>query len=420
MMFIKSFPALIWILYGLIPLQVWAQDTIRITLSQADSMFLQENYLLLAGQYNISIQEAMEKQVRLYPNPEFTGAFTLIDPENNRYFHAGKTGQKEISLEQIILMGGKRRTEIAIAKEDTRLAEYAFTDLLRNLKYSLHTNYYQLLKYQIELNRYHAQLSLLDTIIRSYEQQAKQGNIPIKEVVRLKSVYMSLSNDKAEVARQYTECQTALRILLNTDKLIVPITDEDRLRACSHLISLDSLSEVALNSRPEIFMSSLEGYRAMLNLKLERKKNIPDISVFAAYDQRGGAFNNQVNAGLRMNLPVWNRNRGNIEAARIQQKIVENMRLHTEQVIYSEALQAWENMKRSLSEYEIANQMYSDDFTIVFRGITENFQKRNISLIEFVDFIESYNISLTEFQRTITQVLTSAEEINYVSGIKLY
>lgn len=147
---------------------------------------------------------------------------------------------------------------------------------------------------------------------------------------------------------------------------------------------------------------------------------MPDIAVNASYDQRGGAFKNQVNAGITLPLPILNTNRGNIRAAEFDKKAmdvyVQEKRLEVELDIQ----QAWLNMQRSINDYLKVKDLYNEEFTKVNKGINENFQLRNISILEFVDFVESYNESLSDFEQIKKQLARSAAQINYVTATKIY
>ncbi len=49
-----------------------------------------------------------------------------------------------------------------------------------------------------------------------------------------------------------------------------------------------------------------------------------------------------------------------------------------------------------------------------------NFQKRNVSIIEFIDFFEAYNEVQTELSRIKTQLVSSAEYLNLLTGKDIY
>ena len=52
-------------------------DTVRMNLDSAESIFLRNNYLLLAQKYNIDVNQALEIQAKLYPNPNISVTTTL-------------------------------------------------------------------------------------------------------------------------------------------------------------------------------------------------------------------------------------------------------------------------------------------------------------------------------------------------------
>ncbi|MFI0492409.1 MAG: TolC family protein, partial [Flavobacterium sp.] len=52
------------------------------------------------------------------------------------------------------------------------------------------------------------------------------------------------------------------------------------------------------------------------------------------------------------------------------------------------------------------------DFETVYNGVLENFHKRNISLLEFTDFMESYNLAAVQMNELKKKVVLSGEELN--------
>ena len=82
--------------------------------------------------------------------------------------------------------------------------------------------------------------------------------------------------------------------------------------------------------------------------------------------------------------------------------------------------QAWVNMQRNIKEYNKVTLLFNEEFSQVNKGVNDNFQHRNISILEFVDFVESYNESLADFERIKKQLALSAAQINYVTATKIY
>lgn len=397
-----------------------AQTAQPLTLEACEELFLKNNLSLLAGQYNISAKQALTIQAKAYPNPVFNADINIYDPQNKRFFHIDSSGQKSFQVEQILLLGGKRRMEVDIARQNTALAESEFADLLRNLRAELSNRFYSINSQRFVIENFEKQLGILDTIIASYKEQAGKGNIPLKDLIRLKSVYIKINGNKSELAGQNSEDMKQLKLLLQTNTDIIPVVPENELSKFLDLKPISELQTIALGNRPDLKVADQQALIAALALRREKKQVIPDLAVNASYDQRGGAFINQINAGLSMPIPVLNTNRGNIRAAEFDKKAMELYLQEKKLEVEIDVQQAWGNMQRSINEYNKVKSLYNEEFSIVHKGITDNFHRRNISMTEFVDFVEAYNESLADYERIKKQLAWSAALINYATATKIY
>ncbi|MDO9001789.1 MAG: TolC family protein [Bacteroidota bacterium] len=397
-----------------------SQDTIFCSIDKAEELFLKKNLFLLAAKCNIDKNNALIIQSKAYPNPVFSANFNVYDPENDIYFHNDKTGQKDFMFEQLIVLGGKRKANIEIAKTNKELAENEFSDILRNLKFQLHISFYNIYQYQNNVTKYNQQLLLLDTLINSYELQATKGNISLKDVIRLKSVYLKINNERAENIQALNSENKNIQLLIQEQGIFSPIVNNTLLESYTKLFSLDEIETNAINKRPDLIIGNKMVHMAELNFKLQKRTVIPDAVFNVSTDQRGGAFMNQINAGISLPLPLWNTNRGNIKAAKIDINYNNYLFDQRKNEIKAEVLEAYQNMDRSIKEYNKSKKLYNSNFEMVFKSVNENFSKKNISIIEFVDFIEAYNDALKEIERIKSQISISAAQINYVSGTNLY
>ncbi len=400
--------------------QAGAQDTLKLSLPEAEKQFLQQNLSVLAAQYNVEAQQALELQARLYANPVLSAELNAVNPQDNKYFHVSRQGQKAFALEQLFLLGGKKQKEIALAKGNTALAQQELQDLLRNLKYQLYSSFYGVyFDWQI-LQKYNTQLGQLDTLIGQFEQQAQKGNVALKDVVRLKTAFIKLNNDKTDLLQSIQSQQRVLQVLLQTNRFVFPDLSNTNWEGLQQLVPLDSLQALAFAHRADWRSTTLQADLAELNTRYQKSLAVPDLNLGLSYDQNGGAFRNQVNLTAAIPLPIRNRNQGNIKAAQIQTALAQNNVQLRQTEIHAEVTEAWSNMRLSIQEFQKVRKLYTSDFTDVINGVNDNFRKRNISLIEFIDFFESYNETLAEISRVRKQLLLSAEQINYTISFPLY
>lgn len=402
-------------------LNVKGEDTLRVTIAQADSIFLAGNYQLLAADMNIRSQEALELQAKLYPNPTLSAEVHAYDFETKKPFQvSGSEGQKIVQLEQLIILGGKRKMEIELAKTNTSIARLAFQDIIRNLKYELHSSMYTLSQQSFLLQRYDSQLALLDTILKAYYVQSKKGNIPMKDVIRLKAVYLSLNNDRAELYHEYLTELSEVQIILQTNQVVAPIVTDDDLEKIIRLIPREDLYETALTNRPDYLIGEQDKLAAEQYYRLQKKMAIPDLSIYANYDQQNSHFKNQINTGISLPLPVWNRNKGNINSARQLINQSEYTREGLKVAILSDINRQYALYNRTIAEYRKAQSLYDENFDFTLRGMTDNFQKQNVSVLEFADFFESYMDSMEEIARIKIQLAVSAEQLNLITGKEVF
>ncbi|PVD53920.1 TolC family protein [Terrimonas sp.] len=396
------------------------QDTLNINLQQADSIYLINNFYLVAASMNIEASRAGVIQARLYPNPVFTAEVNAYDPENNKVLHIGGSGQKLLQVEQLILLGGKKKSEIEMAKTNAKIAELEFEQLARQLKFRLHKDLFTIGQKQLLLERYNSQLALLNTLLTAYQVQADKGNVPLKDVVRLKGAYMKLNNDRAELLKDFFEAQGSLQALLQTSSIVHFIFSEEEIENYIKLKSLQEIQEAALQHQPEVLIMKHNKLLAEQNFHYQKRLGIPDINLFSSYDQRSGAFNNQVNAGVSVPLPLWNKNQGNIRSSQFKIKEAEYNVMALQHEIAADVQNAFLVYTETIAEYRKAYTLYNEDFEITVRGMTDNFQKGNVSIIEFIDFFEAYNDVLTELSRIKTQLVISGEQLNLLTGKDIF
>lgn len=398
----------------------FASDTLRISSHQADSIFLNKNINLLIAGLRIDEKKAEIIQAKLYPNPVFTMAVNAYDPENKQAFHIQNNGQAYFQLEQLILLGGKRKSWIEIADKEAEIAELEFQDLLKNLKYKVRTGFYSLDRLINLIDKYDEQIKMLKTIIDAYEKQSLKGNISLKDVVRLKGASLSLRSDKAELIQEYNEQMLELQLLLQTDKIIEPVVNDSSYLNKVKLFDEQVILQEAFENRSDFKIMKQLLDLSDLNIKMEKRMAVPDINFFADHDKNSGTFRNETNIGISIPLPLWNRNQGNIQIAKLQKEQIVHSSKQAEMQLVTEVKGALSMYNRALRDYEVSNELFSGDFELTSKGMTKEFQSGNIPLIEFIDFFESYNDALGDYSRIKVQLATAAEKLNLTVGKEIF
>lgn len=396
-----------------------APQPVTLTIKQAEELFFKNNFVVLAQQYNIDAAGAQIIQAKVYPNPEISAGMIAYEGQNYRTLPTGSGGNFTAGFEQLILLGGKRRAQINLAKMDKKRAEAELTDITRNLQLQIWEAFYTLHNQQKVIEKYNKLLDKLDYLISAYQVQVDKNNIALKDLVRLKSVYVKINNDKSQETAVLIEQQQKLNVMLGiTTNINTIYTAEDANLYAGNMVLYDDVLNKSMANRPDLSQAKLEIESAKINVSLQKRLVIPDITLRAGYDQQGAAFYHETNVSVGIPLPVFDRNRGNIQTAKIQVEQGQKNAEYKQLQIKSEVLAAYQNYTRSVEEYKRITNLINDDFDAVFTGINTNFQKGNVSMIEFADFFESYNEAQTEVERVKEQLALAAAQINYVTGTK--
>lgn len=393
-----------------------------LTLEAAEKQFLENNLFLLAEHFNIDASKAAVIQAGLWQNPYFSSEVNAFNPEGGRILDAGRSGQKIFAIEQLIFLGGKKKHEVELAKTNAEIAELHFADLLRRLRHRLRVSYFSVYYDNASVEALNRQLNNLEVLLSAHREQAQKGNVPTKDVVRLQYLLMSLRNDRIELVNDIIEERGILRLVLSLDDDVLPEPTDEELRAYEGPLhyELDALHELAATNRPDLFIVRKSAEASQWNLRWQKAMAVPDLSLGAAYDQRGGAFNNQVGITIGMPIPILNRNQGNIKIAEAFLKQASVTIVQHELQVKSEVSTAYGKYVEASNNLSTIDDSSRQDFETVYEGVYSNFQKRNISMIEFTDFMESYRQGLYQYNRLQKAIANACEELNLVTATTIF
>jgi cobalt-zinc-cadmium efflux system outer membrane protein len=368
-------------------LNIQAQDTLHITLQDAEGQFIQKNFLLLASKYQVSTADAAIIQAKLYPNPNFAIEQGVYNQDTKKWFDLSSTGETAFSLQQLIILAGKRNKQIDIAKINSRISLYQFYDLVRTLRYELRSSFYGIYFLHDAIAVYDREIESLKTLIDVYTSQYNKGNIAFKELARLQALEFSLQNERLDLVKQATEKQLNLG-LLTGDTLLRPVSpvmntgfNEIDVSKLNYVELFDS----ALVNRYDLRTAHSQVELSQSNLRLQKAFKTPDLLLGANYDKAGNYVRNYNALSLAIDLPFWNRNQGNIKAAQYQIEANKQLQSEAELEVKNEISNAYRQLLETDKLYKTASLQFTSDYEKLLDGITKGYQNHTISLLEFID-----------------------------------
>lgn len=399
-------------------------DTIRISLQQAGQMFAQNNLRLLAAKFNIDASRAAIVQAQLWNNPSITIEQNVYNWNTKRYFDVGIEGNTEIQVFTIVLLAGKRDKQIRLAEINSHVAELTFYDLLRTLTLQLRGDFYSLYFLRQSLAFYDESVSSIRKTVAAVESIYEKRAILLSEVLRLKALLFSLEKDRLSLLNQISEKQQDLRILLHDSttihRSIQPEIDTRALDTLSiEKFSLEQIRAAALDHRPDYKIVEESVQFEETNLALQKALRIPDITIGGRWSRAGSYIREYYALTVGIDLPLFNRNQGNIAVSENTLEANKRMRDYTRRVIEKDVTTAYQKAVEIDKLYKSFDKKFVADYKQLIQGMIVNYEKRNISIIEFTDFFESYRANMLQMNQLQSDRIDAFDAVNYAVGINL-
>lgn len=411
--------AFLFLLFLLLAGKMCAQQVAgTLTLKEAEQRFLERNLSLIAERYNIDMAQAQVLQAKLFENPVISLEQNVYNRLNGKYFDFGKEGEAVVEIEQVIHLAGQRNKQVRLEKINKEIAEYQFEEVMRTLRQELNEKFVEVYFLSKSIAIYEKEVNSLQALLGGMKIQQEKGNISLMEISRLESMLFSLRKEKNERENDLLTTRGELNLLLNLpeDTQVQLSLDEEVLQQ----LDLSQLSfadlKAIINERPDqkIARSTVNASRA--NLKLQKSMAFPEFSVKGNYDRVGNFINDYFAIGVSLSVPIFNRNQGNIKAARfsIQQAGVQQE--YAANRADMEFFTAYTSLEKATQLYQSTNMDLERNFEKLITGVNENFTRKNISLLEFIDYYDSYKETCIQLYEIKKNVFLAMENLNTVVG----
>ncbi|RZL19425.1 MAG: TolC family protein, partial [Pedobacter sp.] len=180
------------------------------------------------------------------------------------------------------------------------------------------------------------------------------------------------------------------------------------------------LVEQAKINRVDLQLAKAEITYATQNLRLQKAMAIPDLEVAISYDLKGNYPEKYTGIGIKIPLPLFNRNQGEIKKARIAIDAGNIQLKQQESILENEVYNSYQSALRTEGLYQGLDPNFAEDFKTLIKQVSKNFSNRNISLIEFLDFYDSYKDNMLQLNNLKFERVNAKEEINYVTGSAIF
>nr|WP_276900881.1 TolC family protein [Pedobacter kyonggii] len=399
-------------------------DTLSLTLSKAESLFLKHNYDLLASNYEIDQAKAEIITAKLFENPTLEYENLFYNHETKKFFQTSYAyGQYAGSISQLFKLAGKRNKNIKLAQTGVKLAEYEYFDLLRTLKFELVNTFYKTYFSVQSVKVYEEQISSTNQLLKAYDHQLKMGNVATKDVIRIKSLLINLKAEQAGLLNNLEDHYKDLKLLCGLDaniSLSLTVDQADFKNGLVDKIPYSSLLDSARANRADLKLAKTDLLYNERNLKLQKAMAIPDIEIGLSYDLKGNYPEKYTGLGIKIPIPLFSRNQGEIKKAQVSIAAADMNIKKQEAILENEVFNSYKTALRDEKLYAEIDPAFSTDFNTLISALIKNFKARNISLIEFLDLYDAYKENTLQLNKLQFERMSTRAELNYVTGSNIF
>ncbi len=295
--------------------QANAKDSL-LSLESALQTARENNPTLRQAEAGVKAAQSRAHQAGLYPNPivGYSG-----DEIRGGEIHGGKQG---FFVEQTIVTAGKLSRVRELMNKDTKLAEIEAEEQKVRVETAVKMAFYRVLAAQ-EMADSRADLArIAEQIVESQRRLQNTGQADETEVLEAQVDAQRMKVSARMKENTLREEWRSLAAVVGKPEMPLQTVAGDLEHGWPALDEIQAVDAVAMQS-PAVRIASAAGEHAEAELARAQREKIPDITARAGLEYNHELLSSvplatgwQANAELSVELPLFNRNQGNIAAAR--------------------------------------------------------------------------------------------------------
>lgn len=391
-----------------------------LTIDEAMREAMDRNLDLVAEKFNLSVADARIITAKLRPNPVLSVGGDHLDVVGTGYNTVNQAGPTEYSVRTDFLLerGQKRANRVAVAEGSRAVVELQFLNSVRTLIFDVQNAYVEALQTKDNLALAQENLKAFGDIVEVNRKRVSAGDLAEVELFRTELAQLQFEGAVRQANLKLRSARVKLQLLLGRTNsgTLVDVTGE--LRKDSQAVLQSDLLKAALVARPDLRSIQRDQARSLADLKLQLAQSKIDYTVGTEYRRQQGLAGrgNSVGVFLSTTIPVFNKNQGEIERAKQEQRQIEarikaltatiQTDVETAYLQYANALTALERLEASmLAKARDVRQI--TDFS---------YRRGEATLVELLDAQRAYNETILSYNEARAEFARSLYLMDSASG----
>jgi cobalt-zinc-cadmium efflux system outer membrane protein len=388
-------------------------------MDEAIRLALQHNHALQATRTTILQNEAEEVTANLRPNPTLSWDsqfFPLFNPSQFSADYLSNQAQFDVGIGYLFERGKKRQHRLQAAKDQTAVSRSQVDDSQRQLIFNTGEQFVAVLLAQSTIDLAKQDAESFQQTVNISEARYKDGDMSEGDLLKIKLQLLQFQSDLSMANLAKVQALAALRQLLGFESVPDEFDVEGDLDYQPVHGDMQALKLLAMQNRPDL-RAAQEGVTAARSQEaLMRANGKKDLGVTFDYTHTAG-----INSGaffFNIDLPIFDRNQGEIARTRFAITQAEEQALESAQQVNTDVVDAYAALHSNDEIIQLYRGGYVDQAK-QSRDITEYAYKRGAaSLLDFLDAERTYRANQLAYRQALASYMTALEQMRQAVGTR--
>jgi len=382
---------------------------------------------LLAARQRLAIAQGRLQQARLRPNPTLDaeyGSPRFLGGEAESDFSVGAT--------QVFELGGKRSKRVAVAELELQQARFEVAGLERQVAVEIRNAYTRAVSAARQLDVVEKLLAADAELVRVTDARLKEG-----DVAPLDANLVRVESDRLRV--QQIEARSQLETALLEIRTLAGLDVAEPLRLAPQAerpprldLGLGELTATALRERADLQAAIIGERLGSARINLAKSLATPNVAGSVRYSRNkqiidfpptigGNTVNkdNELVFGVSVDIPIFNRNQGEIASAMSGQVQATRQREFLEATIKRDVAVAYREYRAAAEKLVLYATQILPRSEANLQTVRSAYGLGEFSVFEVVNEQRRLNENITGYNQTLRDYYTALAQLEAALGIAL-
>lgn len=394
---------------------------IRINLDRAIALALQHNHALQAARTTIQQSEAEEITANLRPNPTLSADYNFVPVFSPSFFgvpasQAPLPQEADASLAYTVELWGKRKGRLDVARDQTAVTRSVVADNERNLTFQVASQFIGVLLAESTLDFAQQDLKSFQNTVDIFAERYRAGDISEGDYLKIKLQLLQFQSDVSTAQLSKIQALAGLRQLVGFESVPDDFDVEGQLEYLPVQAGLDDLKALALRSRPDLRAAQQSITGAQSQYRLARANGKPDVTPQVGWSHAAGEHT--VNFGFSLELPIFNRNQGEVVRASYAITQLRDLASETSQQVFTDVVNAYATLHKSDQIVRFYRGGYADEAKKSLDISEYAYRLGAASLLDFLDAERTYRANQFAYRQALATYMTALEQTRQAVGTR--